>query len=164
MESPPISGVCQNSFIFRELPVPTDPPGLRGGVSPPASGAMAGEGAVSMAGGGRRRGGCRASTASLRTKTTDFRGLDSRRILVTRGGIPRPTGSLPESLSQRILVSRVLAWGLAARDGGASPASFRVFGLESLGPWTLRTPELRTSGGILEVDPRPSLRNAALRT
>ena len=42
-------------------------------------------------------------TASLRTKIMDFRGSDSSRILILRGGILRPIGNAPESLSQRIL-------------------------------------------------------------
>ena len=43
-------------------------------------------------------------TANLRTKTLDFREFDSSGILILRGGIPRPMGSFPESLSQAILV------------------------------------------------------------
>ena len=38
----------------------------------------------------------------------DVRGLDSSIILVLRGGIPRPIGNFPESLSQAILVGIVL--------------------------------------------------------
>ena len=34
-------------------------------------------------------------TTNLRTKIVDFRGFDSSRILVLRGGIPRPTGNFP---------------------------------------------------------------------
>ena len=52
---------------------------------------------------------CRTSarlddTANLRTNIMDFRGLDSSNILMLRGGIPRPKGNSPESLSQAILV------------------------------------------------------------
>ena len=47
-------------------------------------------------------------TASLRTKILDLRGFDSRGIFILRGGIPRPTGDLPESLGQRILVGTIL--------------------------------------------------------
>ena len=45
------------------------------------------------------------STANLRTSTKilDFGGFDSGRILIIRGGIPRPIGNLQESLSQAIL-------------------------------------------------------------
>ena len=48
------------------------------------------------------------STANLRTKILDFRGFDSSMTL-TLGGIPRPIGNFPESLSQAILVGRFLA-------------------------------------------------------
>ena len=47
-----------------------------------------------------------ACTANLRTKILDFRGFDSSRILILRGGILMSIGSLPESLSQAILVGR----------------------------------------------------------
>ena len=48
----------------------------------------------------------------LRTKVLDFRGFDSSRIFILRGGIPRPIGSFPESLSQGILV-RIISKGRA---------------------------------------------------
>ena len=38
----------------------------------------------------------------------DFRGFDSSIILIIRGGIPRPMGNSPESLSQAILVGVIL--------------------------------------------------------
>ena len=47
-------------------------------------------------------------TANLRTDIMDFRGFDSSIILIIRGGIPRPTGDFPESLSQAILVGIIL--------------------------------------------------------
>ena len=47
-------------------------------------------------------------TANLRTKIQDFRGFDSSVILILRGGIPRPIGNLPESLSQAMLVGIML--------------------------------------------------------
>ena len=43
-------------------------------------------------------------TSNLRTKIMDFRGFDSSVILSLRGGIPRPIGNVPESLSEAILV------------------------------------------------------------
>ena len=43
------------------------------------------------------------STANLRTKILDFKVSDSSRILIWRGGIPRPIGNYPEGLSQAIL-------------------------------------------------------------
>ena len=47
-------------------------------------------------------------TANLRTKMLDFRGFDSSRILCLRGGILMSRGNFPESLSQAILVGRIL--------------------------------------------------------
>ena len=49
------------------------------------------------------------STANLQPKILDFRGFDSSRILTLRGGIPRPIGNFPESLSRAILVGIILA-------------------------------------------------------
>ena len=40
-------------------------------------------------------------TANLRTKILDFRGFDSSRILILRGGILISIGNFPESLSRR---------------------------------------------------------------
>ena len=48
------------------------------------------------------------ATANLRTEIMDFRGFDSSRILMLRGGIPRPIGDFPESVSQAILVGIIL--------------------------------------------------------
>ena len=47
-------------------------------------------------------------TANLRTSIMEFRGFDSSIILILRGGIPRPIGNVPESLSQAILVGMIL--------------------------------------------------------
>ena len=52
----------------------------------------------------RTLGYCRGSMP----KIPDFRGLDSSRILILRGGIPRPMQNFPESLSRRILVGIIL--------------------------------------------------------
>ena len=43
------------------------------------------------------------TTANLPTNIMDFRGFDSSIIWILRGGIHRPIGNLPESLSQAIL-------------------------------------------------------------
>ena len=51
-------------------------------------------------------------TANLRTNIMDFRGFDSSIILILRGGIPRPIGDFPESLSQAMLVGVMLVGGL----------------------------------------------------
>ena len=48
------------------------------------------------------------NTANLRTKILDFRGFDSSIILSVRGGIPRPIGNFPESLSRGTLVGIIL--------------------------------------------------------
>ena len=53
------------------------------------------------------------STVSLRTKTLDFRGLDSIIILMLRGGILMSKGNVLESLSQLILVGIILVGRLA---------------------------------------------------
>ena len=51
--------------------------------------------------------------ANLPTNIVDFRGFDSSLIiLILRGGIPRPIGDFPESLSQAILVGILLVGGL----------------------------------------------------
>ena len=55
-----------------------------------------------------------ATAANLRTRTLDFRGFDSGRILILRGGIPRPVGNFPERLSQAILVGMILVGRLGA--------------------------------------------------
>ena len=56
-------------------------------------------------------------TANLRTEILDFRGFDSSRILISRGGIPRPVRDLPEIFSQAILVGIFLVGrlGVTAR-------------------------------------------------
>ena len=53
-------------------------------------------------------------TANLRTNIMDFGGFASSIILILRGGIPRPLGDLPESLSQAILVGIMLVGRLGA--------------------------------------------------
>ena len=45
----------------------------------------------------------------LPTNIVDAIGFDSSAILSLRGGIPRPTGDFPESLSQAMLVGIMLA-------------------------------------------------------
>ena len=47
-------------------------------------------------------------TPNLPTNIVGFRGFDSSTILSVRGGIPRPVGILPESLSQAMLVGITL--------------------------------------------------------
>ena len=47
--------------------------------------------------------------ANLRTKILDFRGFDSSRILIPRGGILTSIGNFPEILNQAILVGIILA-------------------------------------------------------
>ena len=48
-------------------------------------------------------------TADLRTKILDFRGFDSSRILILRGGIPRPTGQFPGNLESTNLSREILS-------------------------------------------------------
>ena len=59
-------------------------------------------------------------TANLRTKILDFRGFDSSRILILRGGIPRPIGISPEIVSQAILVGMILVVRLGVGIGRGS--------------------------------------------
>ena len=53
-------------------------------------------------------------TANLHAKMIGFAGIDSSMILISRGGIPRPVGNSPESLSQAILVGIILVGRLGA--------------------------------------------------
>ena len=48
------------------------------------------------------------STPNPPTNIVGFRGFDTNIILNLRGGIPRPMGNLPESLSQAMLVGIML--------------------------------------------------------
>ena len=49
------------------------------------------------------------ATANLRTKILDFRGFDSSRILMLRGGFLVSMGIVQDFLSQQILAGIVLA-------------------------------------------------------
>ena len=49
------------------------------------------------------------------TNIVDFRGFDSSIILIIRGGIPRPLGDIPESLSQAMLVGNMLVGRLGVK-------------------------------------------------
>ena len=42
------------------------------------------------------------NTANLRSKILDFGGFDSSRILILRGGLPRPVLGFPESFIQEM--------------------------------------------------------------
>ena len=55
------------------------------------------------------------NTPNPPTKIVDFRGFDSTIILILRGGILRPIGNIPESLSQAILVGVMLVGGLGVQ-------------------------------------------------
>ena len=55
-------------------------------------------------GAGRADGQESTDTASLRTRILDFRGFDSSRTLILRGGMLMSMGNFPGSLSQGILV------------------------------------------------------------
>ena len=48
------------------------------------------------------------STSNVPTKMLDFRRFDSSIILISRGGIPRPVGDFPESLTRAMLVGTML--------------------------------------------------------
>ena len=47
-------------------------------------------------------------TPNLPTNIVGFRGFDSSIILISRGGIPRPIGDFPESVSRVMLVGTML--------------------------------------------------------
>ena len=64
-----------------------------------------------MAGGRYRK-----PTANPSAKIVDFRGLDSSTILILLGGIPRPIGDFPESLTQAMLVGTMLVGGLGVQQ------------------------------------------------
>ena len=49
---------------------------------------------------------------NLPTNTVGFRGFDSSIMLSRRGGIPRPIGNFPESLSQAMLVGCNVSRGI----------------------------------------------------
>ena len=53
-----------------------------------------------------------APMVSSPAKNLEFRGFDSSRLAILRGGIPRSIGDLPEVRSQRFLVYGFLACGL----------------------------------------------------
>ena len=55
---------------------------------------------------------CTRYTANLPTDNVDFRGFDSSIMLYFRGGIPRPIGDFPESLSLAMLVGVMLVGSL----------------------------------------------------
>ena len=55
------------------------------------------------------------AAANLRTEILDFRGFDSSRILISRGGIVMSVETLQEMLSQRIVVGTILVGRLCAR-------------------------------------------------
>ena len=55
------------------------------------------------------------STANLRTTILDFRGFDSSRILILRGGIPMPTGIFLDISSQLNLVEVIMVRRLDVR-------------------------------------------------
>ena len=64
-------------------------------------------------------------TANLRAKILDFRGFDSSRIVILRGGILMSIGNFPESLSQAILAGRFSVGRLGVRAPTPAPAVLR---------------------------------------
>ena len=58
-------------------------------------------------------------TLSPPTKSLDFRGFDSSRLLILRGGILMSIGDFPESLSQAMLVGVMLVGGLGVSSSRA---------------------------------------------
>ena len=71
-----------------------------------------------------QRAGSQQLTTNICTKILDFRGFDSGITLISRGGIPRPVGNVPESLSQASLVEIILV-GRVGVIAGAPSATVR---------------------------------------
>ena len=69
--------------------------------------------------------------ANLPTRILDFKGFDSSRILILRGGILMSVGNFPESLSQGILAGVILVRRLGVGPGsiGSTPARLRSRGV-----------------------------------
>ena len=81
----------------------------------------------------------------------DFRGFDSSVILILRGGILRPIGNLPESLSQAILVGIMLVGRL-----GVARHRERHVAVSALFATTANTETLNiTILGVTFVPPLP---------
>ena len=55
------------------------------------------------------------AATNLRTNIIDSGGFDSSIVLILRGGISRPIGNFPESLSQAVLVGIMLVGRLGER-------------------------------------------------
>ena len=70
-----------------------------------------------------------AATPNTRTNIVDFRGCDSSIILIIRGGILRPIGDFPESLSQAMLAGCNLS-----REIGREPHAEPTISVEGSGP------------------------------
>ena len=71
----------------------------------------------------------------------DFRGFDSSMILILRGGIPRPIGNFPESLSQAIVVGIMLV-GRFGVYRNTEPCGYRKGRTETYRP--RRLPRVKT--------------------
>ena len=86
-------------------------------------------------------------TADPSTNIVDFRGFDSSIILIQRGGIPRPIGNFPESLSQAILVGIMLVGRLGgrARDEARHTVDHQVVAGRERQPRYLELRALQTS-------------------
>ena len=65
---------------------------------------------------------------NLPTNIVGFRGFDSSMILNFRGGIPRPIGKFPESLSQAMLVGVMFVGRLGVRAPAARVCWYKCTG------------------------------------
>ena len=76
----------------------------------------------------------------MRTKILDFRGFDSSRILISGGGIPRPTGDVPEMSSRQISVRRIFVWRLTIQPRTYTTEMYYTIWLHNLDvhvlPWS----------------------------
>ena len=79
-----------------------------------------------------RRAAVQLRTPNPPTNIVDFRGFDSSIILIVRGGIPRPIGKFPESLSQATLVGIMLVGRLGVSHVRSNKGSCASTGIVPL--------------------------------
>ena len=84
--------------------------------------------------------------ANRHTKILDVRGFYSNIIFILRGGIPMPIGDFPETLSQAILVGRILARRLGVLWSQRVCLQRQVLPAD---PGALRPVEVRAGGGAV---------------
>ena len=81
-----------------------------------------------------------SGTHNLHTNIVDFGGFDSSIMFCLMGGIPRPIGDFPESLSQAMLVGIMLVGRLGVLISRRSSPEGLAAGGEGRGPAQQRGP------------------------